>query len=61
MPPPRNLNGNVETYLNRIADSRATGTPDADLVDSLATAFKNLAGKVAPEISKLVRLQELVK
>jgi hypothetical protein len=55
------LNGTVESYLNRVADSRKAGTSDADLVDSLAAAFKSLAGKVSPEIDKLVRLQELLK
>lgn len=59
-PPPRNLNGSVETYLNRIADARGK-TSESDLLDSMAAAFKSLAEKVAPEFSKLTKLQELVK
>lgn len=44
-----------------MADARAAGTPDKDLVDSMSDAFKKLAEKADIEFLKLVELQRLVR
>jgi hypothetical protein len=51
----------VGDYLNKVIEAKKAGTPDAELVDTVAKAFAAVVNRVAPELTKLEELQKLAQ